>query len=268
MYSFINKPVGAKKRALNDLQLKKLNFLISKNNIKLQEQVQMKPVPENMKYHNIQIDNNLNAEIKTYNFENVDKNVDNKMNELDKVELNISELKDVPLANPEVNNQQLFVLKNNIISLINLSCISNLTCKNILDELNKDSNAINSSNITGNSEVTVVSDIWKCVNGLSDALDKQNPLEKDKEKKFSINKEKVNKIKEEELETNKSQLINYKSEMISKVDNMFTKAVNNLSSDVINDIMEYTNVILQHSRKSLHERLDEYLNSFLDNIFK
>jgi hypothetical protein len=56
--------------------------------------------------------------------------------------------------------------------------------------------------------------------------------------------------------------------MISKVDNMFTKAVNNLSSDVINDIMEYTNVILQHSRKSLHERLDEYLNSFLDNIFK
>ena len=45
MYSFINKPLGAKKRALNDLQLKKLNFLISKNNIKLQEQVQMKPVP-------------------------------------------------------------------------------------------------------------------------------------------------------------------------------------------------------------------------------
>jgi len=266
MYSFINKPVGIKKNVLNDLRIKKLNYLIAKNNAKFQGQ--MKKVPENVNYNiidNINIDattnNASNTEPKTYNFENVNNTINNEINVSEKIELNISELKDVPLQNPEVNNQQLFVLKNNIISLINLSCISNLTCKNILDELN------NNNNIDiNNGQLTVVSDIWKCVNGISNALDK--PLEKEKDKKFSINKEKINKIKEEESETNKSQLINYKSEMISKVDSMFTKAVNNLSSDVINDIMEYTNIIIQHSRKTLHDRLDEYLNSFLDNIFK
>jgi hypothetical protein len=261
MYSFINKPIGVKKNALNDLRIKRLNYLIAKNNTKMQEQP--KKVSEYSKYDsldNIKInipDSNVQKE-KTYNFENVEK-VNNKINTPEKIELNISELHDVPVPNVEANNNQLFVLKNNIIALINLSCISNVMCKNILEELNNNSN---------NKQLTVVGDIWSCVNGISDALDKPLEKEKEKEKKFSIDKEKVNKIREEESEVNKSQLINYKSEMISKVDSMFTKAVNNLSSEVINDIMEYTNIILQHSRKSLHDRLDDYLNSFLDNIFK
>jgi len=262
MYSFINKPIGAKKNALNDLKMKKLNYLIAKNNILIKNQTK----------NDNKIFNNLNRESKIYDFEILNKESKIYHNESvkikepdilgineqkkDKLELNIDELKDVPMANPEVNNQQLFVLKNNIISLINLSCISNSTCKNILDELNSNND----------NKVTVADDIWKCVNGLSSAVTKSS--EKEKDKKFSINKEKVNKVKKEEAEINKSQLINYKTEMITKVDNIFTKAVDNLSSDVLNDIMEYTNIIIQHSRSTLHEQLDKYLNSFLENIFK
>jgi hypothetical protein len=293
MYSFINRPIGQKNTA-NELRIKRMNYLINKNkmlkksntviqqnnnsddnnnkqdnnkqdnnkqdNNKQDNNKQDNNKQDNNKQDNNKQDDNDKLGLVIYNFDKINTNVNvDNIHNAEKIELNISELNDVPSSSvpfKEANNQQLFVLKHNIISLIRLSCISNITCKNILDELNANTDNSNSSG------EKVVSDIWTCVNGIAEAIDPP------KEKKFTIDKTKIEKIKEEEEETNKSQLINYKEEMLSKVDHIFTKAVDNMSSGVVDDIIQYTNVIIQHSRKSLHERLDQYLNSFLDNLFK
>ncbi len=266
MYSFIKKPIN--KNALNELRIRQMNHLMAKNAAakkRKEEEMERQLAFEKQKQKE------LEQKAKRIREEEEIQRQKEQQTNNNEFEFNIIDMVDVPPDSQQPNqqqqqkedeNNQLLVLKSNILALLRLSCISNNTCKLILDELNKDVSE-------SKNDDTVVQDIWTCVNGIADAVTENDKTENDKKKtkKFSIDKTKIEKIKEEEKQENKSQLINYKDEMISKVDSIFTKAVNNLSDDVSTDIIQYTNVIIEHTRKSLHERLDAYLNSFLDGLF-
>jgi hypothetical protein len=309
MYLFTNKT--QKKKDNSELQVMRMNYLITKNNIlikQLNSKKKQNNSPQNKQSENnslnIQESHNNNNNNSNYfldlNFKKIncdELKISNKVEQTDNYEtnnemiksivinddkkhrdnideekllINMDDMVDVPKIE-EKNNQQLFVLKNNIISLIKLSCITNTACKNILDELNKNEKT---------SENNVVKDIVVCVSGISEAI--INPIEQEsKQKKFTINKNKIEKIKEDEKQYQKkqinehvqnndfdtsNQLINYKEEILQKIENIFNKATNNISNDVSSDISQWTNIIMAHSRKTLHEKLDSCLNAFFQNV--
>lgn len=232
MYSFINKTNSR----VNDMRKKRINYLIAKNN----EMQRRRLVSIGEKKQEI------NSE-SIYNFEKIN-------DKEEKITINLDEIPDTNAnTNANVNetndNKSLFVLKNNILSLLNFASLNNLAYKNILDDIN------------ANEEKDSVSNIWNCVNSVVDAVDTNNAHKP----KFKIDKNKIERIKEEE---NSRDLVNYKEQMINKVEQIFVKAKDDMSNEVTNDILQYTNVIIEHTRKSLHERLDNYLNAFLENLFK